>query len=180
MITQQTENKKTFRQFRVESICSTFDPDAILNEAGLDDFVAGKVTSGAGKAKAKVKAGASKVKAGASKAKAFGVAKVKSGASKVKSGLKKLTRREEMEMEEKLNEQPIIDAMKSIVKKGQYQKVKLGDGNQINVDMMTAGAIVKVYDSLNARNKAKFTEILYKNRAGFTKMSSFAIKNVSY
>ena len=85
-----------------------------------------------------------------------------------------------MELEKKLNEQPIIDTMKSIVDKGQFQKVKLSDGKQINVDLMTAGAVVKVYDALNARNKDKFASTLYKNRAGFTKMSSFAIKNVSY
>lgn len=47
---QTTSDKKTFRKFRVDSICSTSDPDAFLNEAGLDDFVAGKATGTASSA----------------------------------------------------------------------------------------------------------------------------------
>ena len=82
--------------------------------------------------------------------------------------------------EELISEQPIIDDMRKIVRAGQYQKVKLADGKQISVDLMTAGAITKVYDALNPRNQIKFAQTLYKNRAGFQKMAGFAIKNVAY
>jgi DNA repair exonuclease SbcCD ATPase subunit len=300
-MTQQEKSRKSFREFRVDSICSTSNPDAFINEtAGLDDFVAGKATgaatSGAKKAGAAIdptKAGKKKrlekqdkkeahkdkikkmeqeiqtlgkeISSGTTdplegdeakekikgvkdqiallktqitakppvkiavndagrpevvkdddgnpvKLDAKAIAKledevkerekdiqsvkeprelsddqVKAKREQLKDKKKQLTQakltnpaKESIGESFNLNEQPIIDTMKSIVDKGQFQKVKLGDGKQINVDLMTAGAVVKVYDALNARNKDKFASALYKNRAGFTKMSSFAIKNVSY
>jgi hypothetical protein len=177
---------KSFKEFRIDSICT-------LDElSGLDDFVAGKVVAGAKKTGSAAKSGASKatakpktaIKTAAQKAKAFGKKKVKSGLQK--AGLKKpeqKNKKEEVEEQTEINEakdKNIIGTIRDIVKKGQYQKIKLSDGKQISVDLMTAGAITQVYDALHPRNQAKFAETLSKDLVGFHKMSAFAIKNVSY
>ena len=74
----------------------------------------------------------------------------------------------------------IITTMRRIVTDAQGEKVKLKDGKALLVDMGTASAITKVYDALSKPNKVKFADALGKDRAGFMKMSGFAIKNVSY
>jgi hypothetical protein len=188
---------KSFKEFRIDTFC-------MLDEAGLDDYVAGKAISGVKKTGSAAKSGASKatakpraaIKTGAQKAKAFGTAKVKSGLQKVKTGastgarkagqkIKKVIKREEVEEQALINEvtasaNDVIVTLRTIVRKSQMQKIKLLDGKQISVDLMTAGAVTSVYDALNPRNKVKFASTLAKDLAGFHKMSAFAIKNVSY
>lgn len=48
----------------------------------------------------------------------------------------------------------IIEACRSIVANGQYEKI-----NGITVDLFSASAIVKVYDAINDANKAKFINL---------------------
>ena len=217
---------RSFREFRVDSICSTSNPDSILNEAGLDDYVSGKATDKVIKPTIAKVSPTKKARAARQDKKDKKVARrenilaVKGRIQKIKAELgdrKNLSfqRRRELKVslqrariqlkkaqigegiEENdlselrstakvhgeqfgLNEEPIIDAMKKIVRDRQYQKVKLADGKQLSVDMQTANAIVKVYDALSSTNKTKFASTLNKNRAGFMKMSGFAIKNVSF
>lgn len=48
----------------------------------------------------------------------------------------------------------IIEACRSIVANGQYEKI-----NGHMVDLFTASAIVKVYDAINETNKAKYSAL---------------------
>ena len=67
MTQPEKSSKKSFREFRVDSICSTSNPDAFINESGLDDFVAGKA-SDAATGQAKKAGGAVKAKIDPTKA----------------------------------------------------------------------------------------------------------------
>lgn len=57
----------------------------------------------------------------------------------------------------------IIEQLREIVKEHQYKKI---DG--VIVDVMTASAILKVYDNINEVNQAKFSAL------PITKMASVA------
>ena len=186
----------------------------MLDEAGLDDFVAGKVSgaakSGAAKAAAKVSPTKKARQARQDKrdkkfAKKDAILSAKDRINKLQQELRdkknispqrkkeikvaiqraKISLRKAQIGEESLNEtvassNDVIVALRAIVRKSQSQKIKLLNGKQIAVDLMTAGAVTSVYDALNPRNKVKFASTLAKDLAGFHKMSAFAIKNVSY
>ena len=76
-----------------------------------------------------------------------------------------------------LNED-VLDILRNIVKRKQFQKVKFQDGKTATVDGFTASAMVKVYDALNKDNQMKFKDMINKNKQGFMAMSSFAFKSV--
>ena len=76
-----------------------------------------------------------------------------------------------------LNED-VLDILRNIVKRKQFQKVKFQDGKTATVDGFTASAMVKVYDALNKDNQLKFKDMINKNKQGFMAMSSFAFKSV--
>ena len=198
-------NKKTFREFRVQTFCSTSDPDFHLNEvtatdikaynaiekgiigtakiAGKGLYKAGEIAGTAAHKQVKNRKAKKKKEKETENRKATNAELLKKRREQLDTaGLEKGAEIPLDYKEEIIHEQSeyIITAMKKIVRDGQYQKVKLADGKQISVDLMTAGAITKVYDALNPRNQIKFAQTLYKNRAGFQKMAGFAIKNVSY
>ena len=64
-----------------------------------------------------------------------------------------------------LNED-VLDILRNIVKRKQFQKVKFQDGKTATVDGFTASAMVKVYDALNKDNQLKFKDMINKNKQG--------------
>jgi hypothetical protein len=71
-------------------------------------------------------------------------------------------------------EESAIDTIKDIVKNKSAKPVKFEDGKTMKVDLQTANVILKVVDALNDANKKKFSAMLGKNKANFTKAVDFA------
>ena len=69
-----------------------------------------------------------------------------------------------------------IDDLKKIATKAQAGTVKLKDGSRVKVDMTTANIVLSVHGALNKNNQVKFAQILAQDKAGFSKMSGFALK----
>ena len=72
----------------------------------------------------------------------------------------------------------IIDHMRDIVEQKSRKRVKFEDGTTM-IDMMTAKAIVLVYDAFNDKNKALMTERM-KTKIGFLKVSNFCFSKVKF
>jgi hypothetical protein len=140
MKTQQT--KQNFRQFRVDSICSTSNPDAILNESGLDDFVAGKAGAATGKA--------------GEKAKEIG-AKTKEKIDPTKTG--KLKRAEKGEAKEKKKEQiKKLELDIKILSKEITGKVQLDDKGQASGDVEKVNSIKKQLELIDSMLNKKISQ----------------------
>ena len=68
-------------------------------------------------------------------------------------------------------EPDVIEDLRDIVKHKQNKKIKdPKTGKQMRVDLFTAGAIIKVYDAINQKNKASFVTV------GIPKMAGMAFK----
>ena len=65
--------------------------------------------------------------------------------------------------------------LRKIVDEKQARSIKFVDGST-KVDMFTASAIVKVYDAVNAANKAKIINMLGTGKAGLLKVANAAMK----
>ena len=75
-----------------------------------------------------------------------------------KSELKELVR--QVMSEEEANEPEVIQSLRRIVDNKQYEKVKDPvSKKKMVVDLFTASAVVKVYDSVNDTNKAKLVTL---------------------
>ena len=62
--------------------------------------------------------------------------------------------------EEEANEPEVIQSLRRIVDNKQYEKVKDPvSKKKMVVDLFTASAVVKVYDSVNDTNKAKLVTL---------------------
>lgn len=68
----------------------------------------------------------------------------------------------------------VIADLRKIVKKKAMSRVKLNDGSQPRIDLMTASAITQVYDALNSANKKKFADMLSKDETNLMKAVDFA------
>ena len=68
-----------------------------------------------------------------------------------------------------------IDMLRQIVKKKQNRPIKFSNG-QMKVDLMTASAIIGVYDKVNKSNKAKIERMVNGDKSQFLKMQSAAFK----
>ena len=68
-----------------------------------------------------------------------------------------------------------IDMLRQIVKKKQNRPIKFSNG-QMKVDLMTASAIIGVYDKVNRSNKAKIERMVNGDKSQFLKMQSAAFK----
>jgi hypothetical protein len=66
----------------------------------------------------------------------------------------------------------------TIVEQGQHARLKFTDG-VIDVDQLTANAIVKVYRALNEDNQAKMRQHLNSDKYMFRRMVSFAWSHVN-
>lgn len=66
-----------------------------------------------------------------------------------------------------------IDMLRQIVKKKQNRPIKFSNG-QMKVDLMTASAIIGVYDKVNKTNKAKIERMVNGDKSQFMKMQSAA------
>ncbi len=72
----------------------------------------------------------------------------------------------------------VVDDLKKIVSQHQASKVKFADGKSQVVDATTANALMMVYGMLNVNNQVQMAARLAKNKAGFSKMSAFAFKQL--
>lgn len=70
----------------------------------------------------------------------------------------------------------MITKLKKIVDDKQAYAIKFEDGS-MKVDLYTASAILKVYESVNPENKSKIQNLL-KTKAGVMKVAKFAFKNL--
>ena len=68
-----------------------------------------------------------------------------------------------------------IDMLRQIVKKKQNRPIKFKNG-QMKVDLMTASAIIGVYDKVNKVNKEKIERMVNGDKAQFMKMQDAAFK----
>ena len=68
-----------------------------------------------------------------------------------------------------------IDMLRQIVKKKQNRPIKFKNG-QMKVDLMTASAIIGVYDKVNRSNKAKIERMVNGDKAQFMRMQDAAFK----
>ena len=68
-----------------------------------------------------------------------------------------------------------IKMLRDIVKKKQNKPVRFKDG-QMKVDLMTASAIIGVYDKVNKSNQAKIERMVNGDKSQFLKMQSAAFK----
>ena len=68
-----------------------------------------------------------------------------------------------------------IDMLRQIVKKKQNRPIKFKNG-QMKVDLMTASAIIGVYDKVNKSNKAKIERMVNGDKAQFMRMQDAAFK----
>ena len=68
-----------------------------------------------------------------------------------------------------------INMLRQIVKKKQNRPIKFSNG-QMKVDLMTASAIIGVYDKVNKSNKAKIERMVNGDKSQFLKMQSAAFK----
>ena len=68
-----------------------------------------------------------------------------------------------------------IDMLRQIVKRKQNRPIKFSNG-QMKVDLMTASAIIGVYDKVNKSNQAKIERMVNGEKSQFLKMQSAAFK----
>lgn len=68
-----------------------------------------------------------------------------------------------------------IDMLRQIVKRKQNRPIKFSNG-QMKVDLMTASAIIGVYDKVNKSNQAKIERMVNGDKSQFLKMQSAAFK----
>ena len=68
-----------------------------------------------------------------------------------------------------------INMLRQIVKKKQNRTIKFSNG-QMKVDLMTASAIIGVYDKVNKSNQAKIERMVNGDKSQFLKMQSAAFK----
>ena len=68
-----------------------------------------------------------------------------------------------------------IDVIRDIVGRKQAKPIKFKDG-QIKVDLTTANFIVKVFDKLNSKNQAKFSDLANGTKADFMKLHGVVMK----
>ena len=68
-----------------------------------------------------------------------------------------------------------INMLRQIVKKKQNRPIKFSNG-QMKVDLMTASAIIGVYDKVNKSNQAKIERMVNGDKSQFLKMQSAAFK----
>ena len=83
---------------------------------------------------------------------------------------------EEAIQEEQSLIENVLDNLKKIVTQHQASAIKLKDGTKVKVDATTANMILSVYGALNKNNQVKMAQVISKDKAGFSKMSSFAFK----
>lgn len=75
-------------------------------------------------------------------------------------------------------QESVIDQLKSITTSKKDNKVKLEDGSTVDVDPISASAIVKTYNALNGQNKKKMEDSLSKDEVSFVKILDFAFDNI--
>ncbi|HIA11410.1 MAG TPA: hypothetical protein EYN69_04955 [Flavobacteriales bacterium] len=79
-----------------------------------------------------------------------------------------------------LDEEPVIDELKVIIKKKRDDKVQLpGDKSKVKVDVASATAVVNVFKNLHSRNQTKMLQMLQK-KSGFERMVKFSLKQTSF
>ena len=71
-----------------------------------------------------------------------------------------------------------LNMLRQIVKRKQNKPVKFSNG-QMKVDLMTASAILAVYDKVNSANKGKIDRMVNGDKAQFLKMADTAFKLAS-
>ncbi len=71
-------------------------------------------------------------------------------------------------------EETIMSVLEIVRESQQSQTISYGENSEITIDVQTADAILKVYNSLNEENKIKITEMIEKGPEHFHKVASFA------
>ncbi len=70
----------------------------------------------------------------------------------------------------------VIKKLRIILAKSSADSIKLEDGKQVKVDIMTAKALLNVYDALGDVNRKKFASQIGQNQMWFKKLTDFAWK----
>ena len=94
---------------------------------------------------------------------------------KLPTGAYTLNSEEAIQEEQALIEN-VMDNLKKIVTQHQASNIKFKDGSKIKIDATTANIILSVYGALNKNNQVKMAQLISKDKASFSKMSSFAFK----
>ena len=71
-------------------------------------------------------------------------------------------------------EETVMSVLEIVRESQQSQTISYGENQEIIIDVQTADAILKVYNSLNEENKIKITEMIEKGPEHFHKVASFA------
>jgi hypothetical protein len=75
-----------------------------------------------------------------------------------------------------VEETNVMDQLQQIVSEGKTNYVKFANGEIQKVDQFTASAITQVYESVNAENKIKLSEMIHRSPANFSKVAEFAYR----
>jgi len=94
------------------------------------------------------------------------------------AAMKKLNGIAKVNATEETISESVLSDLQSIVKNKQHKEVKLKNGDTFDVDMTTAGALVKVHDALGGPQRKKFEAALEKNETMFMKMVDFAFSHL--
>lgn len=85
----------------------------------------------------------------------------------------------EKEISQTLFQEDVVDTLKEIVKKKAKKPVRFKDGSRLSVDLVTANALVTVFDKLKQRPaQDKFKRMANKNSLEFMKLVDFAWSKV--
>ncbi len=74
----------------------------------------------------------------------------------------------------------ITPILRMIVDRSQAAQVKFDDKTRMTVDMLTARAMILVHDALKKGGQQKFRDAASSSKAGFMKMSNFALKHTTF
>jgi len=68
----------------------------------------------------------------------------------------------------------VLSVIRDIVQNKQAETVRFDDNSSMKVDLLTAQAIMNIYDAVNEGNKEKFDKMINKDKNNFFKVASFA------
>ena len=68
----------------------------------------------------------------------------------------------------------VLSVIRDIVQNKQAETVRFDDNSSMKVDLLTAQAIMNIYDAVNEGNKEKLDKMINKDKNNFFKVASFA------
>jgi hypothetical protein len=71
-----------------------------------------------------------------------------------------------------------LDIIKTIAESKKKSTLNFADGNSTKCDVITASAIVKIYETVSPENKRKMNEAINKSKESFEKISEFSLSKV--